>query len=127
MHLIGWTTVSWKLSSTASFELHFRIWIRLLYASPCSHGGSERDQVETLHFDSLDSSGLSPVADAVRSYARTFLAQVKGELGPTRPHITWYTAYTNDVSALATSSAEVSEMSKEIGMYEVVTGGRRQD
>ena len=35
-----------------------------------------------------------------------------------------YTAYADDVSVLVTSSAEVEEVSKEIGRYEAVTGAK---
>ena len=35
-----------------------------------------------------------------------------------------YTAYADDVTLLVTSSAEVEEVSKEIGRYETVTGAR---
>ena len=35
-----------------------------------------------------------------------------------------YTAYADDVSVLVTSSAEVEDVSKEIGRYEAVTGAK---
>ena len=38
--------------------------------------------------------------------------------------VTKYTAYTDDISVLVMSSAEVVEVSKEIGRYKVVSGAK---
>ena len=79
--------------SAADFGPPFRSWIRLLYASPQSHFGSERGKIEALHLDSVDLLKLSAYA-----------VQVEGEPGPTRAHVTLlpeitrYTAYADDVS-----------------------------
>ena len=57
-----------------------------------------------------------------------FLHKLKANLGlrgltlPGSSEVARYTAYVDDVSELVTSSAEMEEVSKEIGKYEVVTG-----
>ena len=43
---------------------------------------------------------------------------------PGASEVARYTAYADDVSVLVTSSAEVEEVSKEIGRYEAVTGAK---
>ena len=63
--------------SKADFRLHFRSWIRFLYAS-------RGIMVE------VDSSRLSIVAHVVRPWTGNVPAQVEGEPGPILPNVTWF-------------------------------------
>ena len=49
---------------------------------------------------------------------------LRGLTLPGSSEVARYTAYTDDVSVLVTSSAEVEEVSKEIGRYETLTGAK---
>ena len=49
---------------------------------------------------------------------------LRGLTLPGASEVARYTAYADDVSVLVTSSAEVEEVSKEIGRYEAVTGAK---
>ena len=49
---------------------------------------------------------------------------LRGLTLPGSTEVVRYTAYTDDVSVLVTSSGHVVEVSKEIGRYEVVTGAK---
>ena len=92
---------------------------------PRNHGGRERSKVETLHFDSIrQGSPLSPMLYILT--LEPFLHRLKanpvprGSKLPGSTEVARYTANANDVRILLTSSAEVIEVSKEIGRYEVV-------
>ena len=73
---------------------------------------------------------MHAVANALHSCARAVFAQKKSNPTlrdltlPGSSEVARYTAYADDVSVLVTSSAEEEEVSKEIGMYEVVTGAK---
>ena len=49
---------------------------------------------------------------------------LRGFTLPCSSEVAWYTAYTDDVSVLVTSNAEVEEVSKEIRRYEAVAGAK---
>ena len=51
-------------------------------------------------------------------------AALRGLTLPGSSEVARYTAHADDVSVLVTSSAEVEEVSKEIGRYEAVTGAK---
>ena len=76
--------------SAAGFRPHFRSWICLLYVSPGVMVEENGVRSRIPYFDLFNSSKLSAIADALRSYARTFLVQVKDEPSPTQPHVTWF-------------------------------------
>ena len=69
--------------SAAGFGLHFRTWIRLLYASPrvMVEVNGVRSEPFTLTRSTRQGCPLSPML--------YILALAKGEPGPTQPHVTW--------------------------------------
>ena len=113
--------------SAAGFGVDFRIWIRLLYAPP-GVMVEARSEPFTLTRSIRQGCPLSPMLYILA--LEPFLRKLKANqalLGLTLPgasEVARYTAYANDVSVLVTSSAEVEEVSKEIGRYEAVTGTR---
>ena len=116
--------------SAAGFKLHFRIWIRLLYASPgvMVEVNGVRSEPFTLTQSIREGCPLSPMRYILA--LEPFLGKLKANpalRGLTLPgcnEVARYTAYADDVSVLVTSSAEVEEQSKEIGRYEAVTGAK---
>ena len=111
--------------SAAGFGLHFRTWIRLLYASP-----GVMEEMNGLRSEPFTLTQSIPQGCLLSPCVRALSAQAKGEPSPTRPHLPGYltgaryTAYADDVSVFVTSCAEVEEVSKEIGRYEAVTGAK---
>ena len=114
--------------SAAGFGLHFRTWIHLLYASP--RVMVEVNGVRSEHFTltRLIRQGC-PLSTMLYILAlEPFLRGLKenpalrGLTLPGSSKVARYTAYADDVIVLVTSSAEVEEVSKEIGRYEAVTG-----
>ena len=116
--------------SLAGFGLHFCPWIRLLYASPgvMEEVNGVRSEPFTLTRSIRQGFPLSPMLYILA--LEPFLRKLKANLalhGLTLPgYLTGarYTAYADDVSVLVKSSAEVEEVSKEIGRYEAVTGAK---
>ena len=116
--------------SAAGFGLHFRAWIRLLYAPPgvMVEVNGVRSEPFTLTRSIRQGCLLSPMLYifALEPFLRKRKANpaLRGLTLPGSSEVAMYTAYTDDVSVLVTSSAEVEEMSKEIGRYEAVTGAK---
>ena len=111
----------------AGFGLHFRSWIRLLYASPgvVVEVNGVRSVPFTLTRSIRQGCPLSPIL-ALEPFLRKLKANpaLLGLTLPAASEVARYTAYADDVSVLVTSSAEVEEVSKEIGRYEDVTGAK---
>ena len=97
---------------------------------PRCDGGSERGQVETLHLNSLDSPWFPLLPMLYVLALELFLRELKVNpvlrdlISPYSTEVARYTAYPDGVSVLVTRSAEVVEVSKEIGRHEVVTGSK---
>ena len=116
--------------SSAGFGLHFRSWIRLLYASPgiMVAVNGVRSEPFTLTRSIRQGCPLSPMLYILA--LEPFLRKLKANpvlhslTLPGSSEVARYTAYADDVSVLVTSSAEVEEVSKEIGRYEAVTGAK---
>ena len=130
--------------SAAGFGLYFRTWIRLLYASPSRDEWGKlglslccifapgsvffmRPPVEmngvsseafTLTRSIRQGFPLSPMLCilALEPFLRKLKANpaLRDLMLPCSSKVASYTAYTDDVSVLVTSSAEVEEVSKEI-------------
>ena len=113
--------------SAASFGLHFRTWICLLYASPgvMVEVNGVRLEPFTLTCSIRQGCLLSPMLYILA--LEPFLHKLKEYLAlhcltlPGSSEVARYTAYADVVSVLIMSSAEVEEVSKEIGRYEAVT------
>ena len=116
--------------SSAGFEVDFRTWIRLLYASPgvMVEVNGVRSEPFTLTRSIRQGCPLSPMLYilALEPFLRRIKANpvLRGLTLPGASEVARYTAYADDVSVLVTSSAEVEEVSKEIGRYEAVTGAK---
>ena len=116
--------------SSAGFGVDFRTWIRLLYASPgvMVEVNGVRSEPFTLTRSIRQGCPLSPMLYilALEPFLRRLKANpvLRGLALPGACQVARYTAYTDDVSVLVTSSAEVEEVSKEIGRYEAVTGAK---
>ena len=116
--------------SVAGFGVDFRTWIRLLYASPgvMVEVNGVRSEPFTLTRSIRQGCLLSPMLYILAS--EPFLCKLRanpalrGLTLPGTSEVARYTAYADDVSVLATSRAEVEEVSKEIGRYEAVTGAK---
>ena len=116
--------------SSAGFGVDFRTWIRLLYASPgvMVEVNGVRSEPFTLTRSIRQGCPLSPMLYIL--VLEPFLRRIKanpvlrGLTLPGTSEVARYTAYADDVSVLVTSSAEVEEVSKEIGRYEAVTGAK---
>ena len=105
--------------SVASFGVDFRTRICLFYASP-----GVMVEVNSIR----QGCPLSPMLYilALEPFLRKLKANsaLRGLTLPGASEVARYTAYADDVSVLVTSSAEVEEVSKEIGRYEAVTGAK---
>ena len=116
--------------SAAGFGLHFRTWIRLLYASPgvMVEVNVVRSEPFTLTRSIRQGCPLSPMLYilVLVPFSRKLKANpaLRGLTLPGFNEVARYTAYADDVSVLVTSSAEVEEVSKEIGRYEAVSGAK---
>ncbi len=116
--------------SSAGFGVDFRTWIRLLYASPgvVVEVNGVRSEPFTLTRSIRQGCPLSPMLYilALEPFLRRIKANpvLRGLTLPGASEVGRYTAYADDVSVLVTSSAEVEEVSKEIGRYEAVTGAK---
>ena len=116
--------------SAAGFGVDFRTWIRLLYASPgvMVEVNGVRSEPFTLTRSIRQDCPLSPMIYilALEPFLRKLKANpvLRGLTLPGASQVARYTTYADDVSVLVTSSAEVEEVSKEIGRYEAVTGAK---
>ena len=116
--------------SSAGFGVDFRTWIRLLYASPgvMVEVNGVRSEPFTLTRSIRQGCPLSPMLYilALEPFLRRIKANpvLRGLTLPGASEVARYTAFADDVSVLVTSSAEVEEVSKEIGRYEAVTGAK---
>ena len=116
--------------SAAGFGVDFRTWIRLLYASPgvVVEVNGVRSEPFALTRSIRQGCPLSPMLYilALEPFLRKLKANpvLRGLTLPGATEVARYTAYADDVSVLVTSSAEVEEVSKEIGRYEAVTGAK---
>ena len=116
--------------SAAGFELHFRTWIRLLYASPgvMVEVNGVRSEPFTLARSFRQGCPLLPMLYilALEPFLRKLKANptLRGLTLPGASEVARYTAYADDVSVLVTNSAKVEEVNKEIGRYEAVTGAK---
>ena len=116
--------------SAAGFGLHFCTWICLLYASPgiMVEVNGVRSEPFTLTQSIRQGCPLSLMLYIL--VLEPFLRKLKANLAlrglilPGTSEVARYTAYADNVSMLVTSSAEVEELSKEIGRYEAVTGAK---
>ena len=116
--------------SAAGFGLHFRTWIRLLYVSPevVVEVNEVRLEPFTLTRSICQGCPLSPMLYIL--VLEPFLRKLKANLALRglmllgASEVARYTAYADNVSVLVMSSAEVEEVSKEIGRYEAVTGAK---
>ena len=116
--------------SSAGFGVDFRTWIRLLYASPgvMVEVNGVRSEPFTLTRSIRQGCPLSPMlyilALELFLHRKKANPVLRGLTLPGTSEVARYTAYADDVSVLVTSSAEVEEVSKEIGRYEAVTGAK---
>ena len=114
--------------SAAGFGQHFRTWIGLLYASPgvMVEVNGVRSEPFTLTRSIRQGCPLSPMLYifALEPFLRKLKANLvlRGLTLPGASEVARYTTYADDVSVLVTSSAELEEVSKEIGRYEAVAG-----
>ena len=116
--------------SAASFRVDFRTWICLLNASPrvMVEVNGVRSEPFTLTRSIRQGCPLLPMLYILA--LEPFLRKLKANLAlrgltlPGASEVARYTAYADDISVLVTSSAEVEEVSKEIGRYEAVTGAK---
>ena len=116
--------------SAAGFGVNFRSWIRLLYASPgvMVEVNGVRSKAFILSRSIRQGCPLSPMLYILA--LEPFLCKLRANpilRGLTLPGAAVtarYTAYADDVTVLVTSSAEIEEVSKEIGRYEHVTGAK---
>ena len=115
----------WRLSG---LRPAFRTWIHLLYASPgvMVEVNGVRSEPFTLTRSIRQGCPLSPMLYILA--LEPFLLKANSALRcltlPGSREVARYTAYADDVSVLVMSSAEVEEVSKEIGRYEAVTGAK---
>ena len=116
--------------SAAGFKVDFHTWIRLLYASPGVkvEVNGVRLKPFTLTRSIRQGCPLLPLLYilVLEPFLRKLKANpvLRGLTLPGASEVARYTAYADDVSVLVTSSAEVEEVSKEIGRYEAVTGAK---
>ena len=116
--------------SAAGFGLHFRSWIHLLYASPgvVVEVNGVRSEPFTLTRSIRQGCPLLPMLYilALEPFLRKLKANpvLRGLMLPGTSEVARYTAYTDAICVLVTSSAKVEEVNKEIGGYKAVTGAK---
>ena len=114
----------------AGFGLHFRSCIRLLYASPgvMVEVNRVRSEPFPLTHSIRHDCPLLPILYILA--LEPFLCKLeanpalRGLMSPGSSEVARYTAYADIVCVLVTSSAEVDEVSKEIGRYAIVIGAK---
>ena len=116
--------------SAAGFGLHFRTWICLLYAYPRVMVGVNGVRSEPFTLTQLIRQGCQVLPMLYILALEPFLRKLKANpvlcslMLPGSSEVVRYTAYADNVSMLVMSSAEVEEVSKEIGRYEAVAGAK---